>query len=181
MYIAVAAVILYVYLKGNNPSTIYTGYTGYASMVSDLQLAQTAATEQFSPVPYADGTDSNGNQAYSIAYGHQIQPGESFPNPMTPAQGQQLMLTDSANVVNALNNSGLQLNQNQYDGLWDFGYSAGIDALQKVLANYQANGLNAAASEIMAYINWHPVPGGPAVMRPDLVTRRSNEVNSLNS
>jgi len=178
MYVAVAAVILYVYLKGNNPSTIYNGY---ASMVSDSQLAQTASTEQFSAIPYADGTDSNSNQVYSIAYGHQIQPGESFPDPVTPEQGRQLMLTDSANVVDVINNSGLQLSQSQFDGIWDFGYSAGIVPLQKVLATFQNNGLNAAASEMMAYVYWHPVPGGPAVLRQDLVTRRNNEVNSLNS
>lgn len=176
IWLAVAGVVAYFYLSGNTASA---GTPGSANMVSDSQLAQTANLESFSATPYPDGS-ANGVQIFSIGYGHQIQPGESFTS-ITPAQGQQLMLTDSANVVNALNNSGLTFTQGQYDGLWDFGYSAGIGALNLVLQNLANNGADAATQEILQYTYWHPTPGGPAVLNQSLVTRRNNEVATFNS
>jgi GH24 family phage-related lysozyme (muramidase) len=179
IWLVVGGFALYLYLTGNNANAA-TNTTG--AMISDTQLAQTIQYEQFSATAYPDGSN-NGIQIYSIGYGHQIQPGESYllTATITPDQGKQFLLNDMSAVLNIIGSSGIQFTQGQIDCLADFGYSAGVGALQKVIATYQSNGSDAAASEMLAYVYWHPTPGGPAVLNQTLVNRRNAEVNSWNS
>jgi GH24 family phage-related lysozyme (muramidase) len=177
IWYGVGLVTLYLVFSSSN--------AGAASsvMVSDAQLQQTANYENFSATAYPDGADSNGNQLYSIGYGHQIKAGESYLLTATidQATAQQLLLTDMQAVVNALINSGVNFTTGQFDALSDFGYNAGIGAMNKVIATFVSSGSDAAASEIMNYVYWHPVPGGPAVLNQSLVSRRTNEINTWNS
>jgi lysozyme len=179
IWLAVGAVVLYLYFSGTMANA---APTGSGNMVSDAQLQQTESFESFSPVAYPDGSDSTG-QRYSIGYGHQIQPNESnlLTATITQAQAQQLLLSDMQTVINTLNNSGQTFTQGQFDALSDFGYNAGVGALNSVLQQFSSNGPDAATAKMQQYVYWHPVPGGPAVVNQDLVARRNSEVNTFNS
>lgn len=171
---AAAAVILL--LVSNNTSASGTS-------VSDDQVQQTADLESFSATAYPDGSN-NGTQLYSIGYGHQIQSNEQYllTATITTTQALQLLSADLQTVGNAINASGVSnLTPGQYDALTDFGYNAGIGALNLVLTNFQNNGPAAAAAEMAQYIYWHPVPGGPPVINQDLVNRRNIEIATFNS
>ena len=71
IWYGVGAIALYLLFSSN------TVNAATSTMVSDAQLQQTANFESFSATAYPDGSDSNGNQLYSIGYGHQIGPNES--------------------------------------------------------------------------------------------------------
>lgn len=153
-----------------------------ASMVSDAEVSQIASYETFSATAYPDGS-TNGVQNYSIGYGHQIQPGESslLTATITPAQATSLLSADLDGIVAAIANAGISLTQGQFDALTDFGYNAGPGALAKVLSTMQTSGNDAATAEMLEYIYWHPVPGGPAQVSQSLVNRRNMEVAAFNS
>lgn len=156
--------------------------SGSATISSD-QLAQTASLESFSATAYPDGTSSAGTQLYSIGYGHQIGPDETYllTATITQDQAQQLLLTDMQNVINFINGSGYTFTPGQFDALCDFGYNAGVGALTKVISTFGSSGVDAAAQEMLQYVYWHPVPGGAAVLNQNLVNRRNIEVATWNS
>lgn len=153
-----------------------------ANMVSSDQLSQTAQFETFSPTAYPDGS-TNGVQNYSIGYGHQIQPNESYLLTATISQdqAQQLLLQDMQSVVNYLNQTGITFTPGQFDALSDFGYNEGLSNLQNVIAAFQNNGPDAATAKMEQYVYWHPIPGGPAQLNPTLVNRRNAEIATFNS
>ncbi|SRR5579862_3129851 len=173
IFAAVAAGLLL--LVSNNVTASGNGY-------SNNQLQQTANLETFSPQAHPDGS-LNGVQLYSIGYGHQIQPNEQYllNQTITQAQATQLLAADLQTVAAAINSSGQNLTQGQYDALTDFGYNAGISAMNKVLATLQSSGPDAATAEMAQYIYWHPTPGGAAVVNQDLVNRRNIEIQTFNS
>ena len=173
IWYGVGAAALLLFISGNAMA---------ASSVSQSQLQQTANLESFSPQAYPDG--SNGNtQLYSIGYGHQIGPNESYllSATITQAQAMALLQNDLAPIISALNNSGVQFTPGQFDALVDFGYNEGVGAMNKIVATLSGSGSDAATSEMQLYIYWHPVPGGPAVVSQDLVNRRNLEIDTFNS
>lgn len=181
IWVGVGAVVLYLYFSGTaNAAT--TNADGSANMVSNNQIQQTAAYENFSATAYPDGSDSTG-QRYSIGYGHQIQPGEAYLQSATlsPAQAQQLLTGDFQNIVNAINAFGQSFTQGQFDALSDFGFNAGTTALTNIIATFESNGADAVPAKLQQYIYWHPVAGGPAVVNQNLVNRRNNEILTWNS
>ena len=146
--------------------------------ISPAQLQLTADTETFQPNTYSDGVDSSGNQAYSIGYGHQLTPGESYPNGISQADALQLLNSDMGNVIDAINNYGLSLTQGQFDALADFGYSAGVGALAKAIKLFPAG----VPDYFLQYVYWHPNgPGTDAVFSQNLQDRRNVEVQTWNS
>jgi GH24 family phage-related lysozyme (muramidase) len=155
---------------------------GVVNTVSADQLQQTANFETFRPTVYDDGVDSNGNQAYSIGYGHQLLPGESFPNGISQADALTLLQSDMQNVVDAINNAGQSFTQGQFDALGDFGYSAGIGAMNKAINIFTTNGASAVPDYFTQYVYWHPDgPGTDPVLSQNLVNRRNVEVQTWNS
>lgn len=184
IWYAVAAVIAYYFFFSDNvnAAALSTGNGTGSGMVSDNQLQQTESFEGFSPSAYPDGSN-NGVQSYSIGYGHQIGPNESYllTGSITQAAAQQLLLNDMQNVVNTINNNGITLTSGQFDALSDFGYNAGVSPLNNVLSVFNSSGADAAQAQMLKYVYWHPVPGGPAVLNQSLVTRRNSEIATFNS
>ena len=177
--IAVGIIIIANSASGNpdngngNPNPTATGATN----VSQQQLAQTAGFEGFSPKAYPDGT-SNGQQLYSIGYGHQIQPNEQnlMTATLTQAQGMQYLLNDMQTVVDSINNSEVQFTQGQFDAASDYGYNAGVGALANLITLFNNQGAAAVAA-------WLPtsriVTSG--VTSQNLINRRAAEVVTWNS
>lgn len=178
MWVGVGALALYLYFSGSATASPNTG--GSATFVSDSQLQQTESFESFSPIAYPDGSDSTG-QRYSIGYGHQIQPAESYllTATITQDQGTQFLMTDMQNVMDQLTGSGLVFTQGQFDAASDFGYNTGATA--KLIGVYQSMGADAVPAFMMQYTKWHPVPGGPAQINQSLVSRRNANVATWNS
>lgn len=179
LWLAISGVIVYALVAGNSASAAPGDGN---SMISANQLQQTADFEQFRANAYPDGS-ANGQQNYSIGFGHNIGPNEQYLKTATITidQGKQLLLNDMQTVINALIDSGIDFTQGQIDGLADFGFSAGIGAMNKVIATLQQSGPDAATAEMQQYIYWHPVPGGPAVLNNTLVARRGIEVETFNN
>jgi GH24 family phage-related lysozyme (muramidase) len=177
IYLAIGAGLLF-FFSGNSADA--AGIT--SAGISNNQLQSTINYESFSATAYPDG--SNGStQLYSIGYGHQIGTNELslLTGSITKAQAQNYLLQDMAAVVAVINNFGQSFTQGQIDALADFGYSAGIGALNLVLAIFAASGADAATAEMSQYVYWHPTPGGPAVLNNTLVSRRNAEVATFNS
>lgn len=153
-----------------------------ANSISDSQLQQTADFEVFSPTAYPDG--SNGTvQLYSIGYGHQIHSNETYllTSSISTDQAKQFLATDMQNTIDIINNSGASFTQGQFDALSDFGFNEGPGALNKIIDVFNNNGAGAVPAAMQQYIYWHPVPGGPAQISQNLVTRRNANVDTWNS
>lgn len=72
--------------------------------------------------------DAGGN---SIGYGHDLLPGESFPNGIDEAEAEALFQSDLAVVAQCINeNVIVPLTQNQWDSLADFVYNEGRGTFQ---------------------------------------------------
>lgn len=177
--LAAVGLILYFSMPGDAAPSV----PGSAASVSDTQLSQTEGFEGFSATAYKDGSTSSGTQLYSIGYGHQVQPGESYllTGSISQAQAEALLQSDMQTVINAINNSGQVFTQGQFDALADFGYNAGTGALNNLITSFVNNGPDSVPSLMLQYVYWHPVPGGAAQINQNLVTRRNAEVATWNS
>jgi lysozyme len=82
----------------------------------------------------ATAYDDNGHQA--IGYGHDLLPGESYPNGITQAQAEALLLSDLELIqVTLAQLVPASCTQNQWDALCDFAYNLGIASLKTMLAH----------------------------------------------
>lgn len=153
------------------PGADLANMLGLPYAVSDAGRQAIKDQEKFSPYPYNDG----GGQ--SVAWGHQIQPGESFSYPMSFDQGEALFDSDIGKVESLINSSvTVPLNQNQVDALGDFIYriGAGNWAQSQVKAQLNAGNYAAAAAAFNHFIK----TGGK--VSADLVQRAANEQNTFN-
>jgi len=117
--------------------------------------------------------DTGGKQ--EIGYGHDLLPGESFPDGITQIQAMLLLNADLAPVENAINALGWELTQNQYDALADFGYECGHEAVEELAAHGE--------SQVTAQLpHWRFAHvGGVLKVLPGMVTRRAAEVELWNT
>ena len=107
-----------------------------------------------------------------IGYGHDLLPGESFPNGVTQAEATALLDSDLALVEVVLN--GLipaTCTQGQYDALCDFAYNLGVGALRTMLAH----GWDFVPDQI---IRWNHENG---IVNPGLAERRQKELELFNT
>jgi lysozyme len=147
--------------------------------VSAAQLSRTASNEGFVATAYKDGFVS-GVQSYSIGFGHQIQPNEQSlrSGSITREKGLALLKQDSKNVVDFINShSKKTLNQNQFDAFFDYGYNAGVGALQSEILTLWNSGASAAtvANAIKTTRTKYHNTAGEFVVNQTLVSRRSSE------
>ena len=99
--------------------------------ISEAGLSFTASNEGFFAVV------SNDNGRPVIGHGHDVQPGETFPQPMTRLQAWQLLSEDFAIRYEPAVNSLVPDTciQNQFDALCDFAYNEGVGALATLLGH----------------------------------------------
>jgi GH24 family phage-related lysozyme (muramidase) len=177
-WIGFASLTLYMVFESNKANAVNVS----SGIISDEQLQKIEDAEQFMPTAYADGS-SNGVQLYSIGYGHQIQPSESYllNSTLSQQQAEQILINDISKIEDVLNGSGINYTQGQFDALLDFGFSSGTGALMSAVEAFINQGSAGVINYLRNYIYWHPVPGGPAVVNPNLITRRNNEIATWNS
>ncbi len=118
--------------------------------------------------------DDNGKSA--IGYGHDLLPGESFPNGITEDRARSILIEDlSMRFEPVVNHLAPQANQNQFDALVDFCYNLGSGPLATMLHH----GFDQAPVQIPAWCYKH-VNGVP-VKDPGLEARRAKEVQLFNT
>jgi lysozyme len=150
--------------------------SGILNILVPLQLSPTGAAfikqqEGFSATPYADGGKT------SIGYGHQIQPGENIPQPISRADGEQLFASDAAKAAQTVGDAvKVELSQSQFDALVDFVFNIGRgDFLKSHLLAYLNSGDYArAAAEFSRWVH----SGGQ--VNADLVARRALDQQLFN-
>lgn len=153
------------------PGADIANMLGLPYAVSDAGRQAIKDQEKFSPYPYADG----GGQ--SVAWGHQIQPGENFSYPMSFDQGESLFDSDIGKVESLINSSvTVPLNQNQVDALGDFIYRIGAGNWNKSQAKAQLNQGNYAAAA-QAFNNFIKTGGKVSA---DLQARAQSEQSTFN-
>ena len=102
---------------------------------------------------------------YTIGWGHNgpdVKPGMVISN----AQADSYLIADLARFEKVVNNTGLNLNQNQFDSLTSFAYNCGEGNLKKLISN---RNLSQIASAMLLYIK----SGGKVI--EGLVRRREAE------
>lgn len=116
--------------------------------------------------------DDNGKPA--IGYGHDLLPGESFPNGLDESGGDSLLrkedLLKLESKVNALIPQDVTPTQNQFDALMDFAYNLGPGNLATMLHHGWAQ----IPTQIPAWCYKHV--NGVAVKDKGLAARRAKEV-----
>jgi lysozyme len=94
--------------------------------ISDAGLALIKVFEGFRPSVYKDTAGFA-----TIAYGHKLRPGESFPRGVTEEQGTGLLRGDVATAEHAVNTFvKVELKQCQFDALCSFTYNLGGGTLE---------------------------------------------------
>ena len=129
---------------------------------SPAGIAFIASNEGFTATPKGDF----GHQV--IGHGHDILPGESWPDGITPADAWTLLLSDVAKVDAAMNAQHLALdfNKNQWDAIADFTFECGVGALVQLLAH----GIDQIPVQLPRWVH----AGGQIL--PGMVARRAADV-----
>ncbi|HEY1902706.1 MAG TPA: lysozyme [Terracidiphilus sp.] len=119
--------------------------------------------------------NDNGHQAIGI--GHDLLPGESFPNGISYADAIALEKEDAARIEAVLNPLvPPACTQNQYDSLIDFGFNLGGGALREMLGH----GWVEVPTQMLRWV-YERNAQGVEVVSPPLQARRQKEVALFNS
>lgn len=147
--------------------------------ISPGQLEHIKSSEGFSSFAYPDGMAS-GKQLYSIGYGHQIKPYESYlkEEVISKDRATGLLYGDIKPLEDVINGiARKELNQAQFDQLVDFGFNTGSNALTKVLTTLNSSkDFNPVADHINLYVKTRD-PKNNLIVSPVLVARR--KMNAL--
>ena len=135
--------------------------------VSENGIAFIKGNEGYSATIY----DDNGKPC--LGYGHDLQPGESFPDGVSPDQADLLLRKDLASrfepAVNALIPP--DCTQNQFNALADFAYNLGVASLRTMVGH----GWQSIPEQML---RWTHVNGA---VSPGIVARRQAEVDLFTS
>jgi len=121
-----------------------------------------------------DGKDKNGNQLYSIGYGHQILPNEKelLTQTITEEKALQLFVNDIEGMRKQLNSLiKVPINKNQQLALLSLRYNIGPDAFAKSSVLKLLNEGNYTGSALR-FADWRISEGA---ISPGLVARRERE------
>lgn len=106
-----------------------------------------------------------------IGYGHDLLPGESFPNGITRDQADQIFTADTRKWEKAVSAVvPATCTQNQFDALVDFTHECGVEALHELLAH----GWNQVPQQLPRWIHAHV--DGKLTVLAGMVERRRKEV-----
>lgn len=135
---------------------------------SDAGIAMIERFEGFSAHVIGD---TGGKQ--EIGFGHDLLPGESFPDGVTLDEARELLASDVAKVDAALSRyaATAALTQCQWDALADFTYECGAGALGELLAH----GVDHVPEQLPRWV--HARVGGAEQELPGMVARRKAEVD----
>jgi len=118
--------------------------------------------------------DTGGKQ--KIGYGHDLLPGEAFPNGISEEQAEVLLLRDLISVEETLNTLvPSTCTQNQFDALADFTYECGTEALKQLMAH----GWSQVTVQLPRWV--HARVHGVEQVLPGMVTRREKDVALFNN
>jgi GH24 family phage-related lysozyme (muramidase) len=117
--------------------------------------------------------DAGGKQV--VGYGHDLLPGESFPDGVTQLQAYGLLLSDTAKWDAAINRLVWTLTQDQHDALSDFTHECGIGALNQLAAH----GQDQVTAQLPRWV--HALENGIEVVLPGMVARRQKEIRLFQS
>ena len=129
--------------------------------------------EKFSATVYKDQAGKS-----SIGYGHKVLPDESFPDPITEDDADDLIHCDLACAEAAVNEVDTSLEQAQFDALVSFVFNVGVSAfanstMLKLLNSAQ---MTAAAAQFLKWI-YFTTPSGVKLVSEGLQARRLAEQN----
>lgn len=108
-----------------------------------------------------------------VGYGHDLLPGEAFPNGVTQPQAEAIVIKDVSKLYPILDK--LVLTQNQFDSLCDFGFNLGGGDLEKLLSH----GLKWITTVMPRYC--YKEVAGVMVKDSGLIARRAEEVKLFKS
>lgn len=134
--------------------------------ISAVGLALIRRSEGFSATVYDDPAGIP-----TIGYGHKLLQGEPFPNGITEAEAEALLMKDLAlpqNTLTLLVPS--SCTQGQFDALCDFTFNMGIARLRTLLSH----GWSQVIVQLPRWI--YGEVSGQEVQLPGLITRRAAEV-----
>jgi lysozyme len=119
--------------------------------------------------------DTGGKQ--EIGWGHDLLPGESYPDGITVEQAEVLFAFDVAKVDAAMNaqHLGLDFNENQWTAIADFTFECGEGALIQLLAH----GIDQICAQLPRWVRARV--NGVEVELTGMVARRAAEVALFNS
>jgi lysozyme len=116
--------------------------------------------------------DTGGKQ--EIGYGHDLLPGESYPDGIGQGTADSLLAEDLATCDAHVNGLGWILTQGQHDALADFTYECGPGALRQL----SSHGQEQAPEQLPRWV--HASVNGAETVLPGMVARRAAEVEWWN-
>jgi lysozyme len=121
---------------------------------SQQGIEQLKSFEGFRSMPYNDGVGK-----MTVGYGHMIVHGDGcvVGSPITMGQATSLLATDLSIAECCLNDTGIELTQNEFDALVSFIYNLGVGTFQRstLLKLLKAGNKDAAARE---FPKWDHAP-----------------------
>lgn len=103
---------------------------------------------------FRDRTYSDVAGFQTIGFGHRLEPGESYPDGITPQQGESILISDISTAENAVARLvHVPLTQGQFDALVDFVFNLGSGRLASstLLRCLNAGKYDEAASQLLAW------------------------------
>lgn len=163
------------YTPAGEPTYKYLGGTSELVPVNQLSTSESGkefikAKEGFAPRSYPDGAGR------SIGYGHFIEKGEFFAEPITKNFAEQLFEKDIKKYEDAVRrNTKVKLTQSQFDSLVSFTYNVGIGAYAKstLLKKLNNEEYSAVPSEMVRWV--FETKKGKKVVNSGLLSRRKAE------
>jgi lysozyme len=131
--------------------------------VSPAGYEMTRTFEGFMPFAYAD---VGGKQ--TIGFGHLIKPGETFAQPLLPADADAMLHRDMRSAERSVNEVvEVELRQGQFDSLADFTFNLGAGSLKgsTLLKCVNADKNSQVPGEFMKWVNVNKKPNDGLIRR----------------
>lgn len=154
--------------------------------ISDRGVQSLKESERFRSKPYKDSAGH-----WTIGYGTKLRPSDlkkgyielsgqkyDISKPIDEPTATEMMMKHPvlSDIKKSINRHGRDLNQNQIDALYEFGYNLGPSAVTSVLKSMQTGGIDAAASKMSEYNKARDRKTNKLVVSKGLTDRRNREI-----